>query len=219
MTLPPVLQTAFEAFSLEMLLVGLMAASSLFLVAIALERLLALFLVRRSLVSARKVVLAARNGGIAQAVQALGSVRGAARTVFAAGLDRATGQVKGNPAKAMAREQKRLGGALRARTWILGTAGALMPFVGLFGTVIGVMNAFQAIGESGQGGFAIVSVGISQALIATAVGIAVALEAVVLFNILNTIAGGLVRDLAILSDELLELIEHERGSHAGRTAG
>lgn len=219
MNLPPMMQTAAESFSLELLLVALMAGSSLFLVAIALERLLALFLVRRSLAGARRVVLAARNGGIAQAAQALGALRGPARTVFQAGLERATGQVKGNPAKAMAREQKRVGGAMRARTWILGTAGALMPFVGLFGTVVGVMNAFQAIGESGQGGFAIVSVGISQALIATAVGIAVALEAVVLFNILNVIATGLVRDLAIQSDELLELIEHERGSHAGRTAG
>lgn len=219
MKLPPVLQSAAAHFSLELLLVGMMAASSLVLVAIALERLLALFLVRRSLAGGRKVILAARNGGIAQASQALGAASGAARQVLGAGLDRATGHVRGIPAKAMAREQKRIGGALRARTWMLGTAGALMPFVGLFGTVIGVMNAFQAIGESGQGGFAIVSVGISQALVATAVGIAVALEAVVLFNVLNNMATGILRDLAIQADELLELIETERGGHAGRPIG
>ena len=68
---------------------------------------------------------------------------------------------------------------MKARLWILATAGALMPFVGLFGTVLGVMSSFEAIGETGQGGFAVVSVGISQALVATAVGIAVALEGVV----------------------------------------
>jgi diguanylate cyclase (GGDEF)-like protein len=91
------------------------------------------------------------------------------RLSLEAGLDRALGAVRGEPGRAMARETKRVGGLLKARTWMLATAGALMPFVGLFGTVIGVMASFQAIGESGQGGFAVVSVGISQALVATAV--------------------------------------------------
>ncbi|RME25610.1 MAG: MotA/TolQ/ExbB proton channel family protein, partial [Deltaproteobacteria bacterium] len=129
--------------------------------------------------------------------------------------DRALGRVPGDPGRAMTREIQRLAGAMKARTWLLGTAGALMPFVGLFGTVIGVMASFRAIGESGQGGFAIVSVGISQALIATAVGIAVALEGVVLFNVLQNVAVRLGRELTMLVDELGELVDFERRSRAG----
>ena len=68
------------------------------------------------------------------------------------------------------------------------------------------MASFEAIGETGQGGFAVVSKGISQALIATAVGIAVALEGVVLFNVLQSISQRMTRDLSLLADELLELI-------------
>lgn len=223
MTLPPELEATLGEIGLELILVLLMGGVSLLLVALAFERLVLLARVRSSIAAAARVVSAARNGSLADAERALGAVQGPARLVFQAGLDRALGKVRGDAARAMAREQKRVGGAMRARTWLLGTAGALMPFVGLFGTVIGVMSAFQAIGESGQGGFAIVSVGISQALVATAVGIAVALEGVVLFNIIQSSAQRLGRDLALLADELLELIEFERqaqagGGHAGSAA-
>lgn len=218
MNLPPVLERIMDDFGLEHLLVLFMLACSLFLVALALERLFLLVRVRASIGSAGKVVLAARNGSIADAGKAAEGLRGPVAAVFKAGLDRELGRTRGDAARAMLRESKRVGGAMKARTWLLGTAGALMPFVGLFGTVLGVMTSFQAIGESGQGGFAIVSVGISQALIATAVGIAVALEGVVLFNFLQSVATRLARDLAMLVDELVELIEFERGSRAGRSA-
>ena len=71
----------------------------------------------------------------------------------------------------------------------------------------------------GQGGFAVVSAGISQALIATAVGLFVALEAVVLFNVLQNAGARLARDLGILADEMLELILSDRRDHAGSTVG
>lgn len=224
MTLPPQLEAVLGDLGLELALVLLMGGVSLLLVALAFERLVMLARVRSSIGQAAAVVAAARGGSLSDADKALAQVGGPARLVFQAGLDRALGKVRGDAGRAMAREQKRVGGAMRSRTWLLGTAGALMPFVGLFGTVIGVMSAFQAIGESGQGGFAIVSVGISQALVATAVGIAVALEGVVLFNLLQNMAGRLGRDLALLADELLELIEHEAraadrgGLDAGRSA-
>ena len=90
-----------------------------------------------------------------------------------------------------------------------------MPFVGLFGTVVGVMEAFFAIGETGQGGFAVVSVGISQALIATAVGIAVALEGVFLFNLVQAFSSTLTRDISHAVDELGELIVFHSASNGG----
>lgn len=206
MNISPVLRAAMSEPNIETLLVLLMLATSLLLVAVALERAFLLLRVRLSVRAADRVVQAARQGTLVEAREAASRLRGPATPVFIAGLDRALGTVRGDATRAMMREQKRLGGAMKARTWILATAGALMPFVGLFGTVLGVMASFQAIGESGQGGFAVVSVGISQALIATAVGIAVALEGVVLFNILQSISQKLTRELSLLADELLELI-------------
>ena len=216
MALPTVLDSAMQDFGLEHLLVLFMLATSFLLVAITFERIAAYMLLRVSIGGASKVMVEARKGSLADARKACGTKKSSVTDILVVGLDRAVGAVRGEPGRAMMREKKRLVGKLKARTWILATAGALMPFVGLFGTVIGVMASFQAIGESGQGGFAVVSVGISQALIATAVGIAVALEGVFLFNVLQAISGKLTRDVSLIVDEMLELIEYQRTANAGR---
>lgn len=185
----------------------LMVLTSVFAVAVALERLLMML---RGLWAIRSVEVRVlgplRAGRFDEARQGCRSVGAPIRDVFIAGLDRALGKVQGEPGMAMAREQRRAVAAYKGWLWILGTTGALMPFVGLLGTVVGVMGSFRAIGESGQGGFAVVSSGISQALIATAVGLFVALEAVILFNLLQNIAGSIARRLAYATDEALELI-------------
>jgi len=90
---------------------------------------------------------------------------------------------------------------------MLATVGATAPFVGLFGTVVGIMNAFHDMAHTGQGGFAVVSAGISEALITTAAGIAVAVLAVVLFNVLNTHVQQLTLQLRLLTEEYLELVK------------
>lgn len=74
---------------------------------------------------------------------------------------------------------------LRKGLGILATVGSTAPFVGLFGTVIGIVNAFREIGANGRGGIATVSTGIAEALITTAFGIMVAIPAVWLFNYLS----------------------------------
>jgi biopolymer transport protein ExbB len=74
------------------------------------------------------------------------------------------------------------GAALRRGLGVLATVGATAPFVGLVGTVIGVVNAFQEIAVTGQGGVGQVSAGIAEALVTTAVGIGVAVPAVWFFN-------------------------------------
>lgn len=200
-------------------LMMLMAASSVVIVAIALERLLVLVRARAGLRRVDdRVVEAARQGNFDEARRLCDGVPSPVREVFSAGLDRALGRVRGEPSMAMAREQKRALGHFKTMVWTLGTAGALMPFVGLLGTVLGVMSSFRAIGESGQGGFAVVSAGISQALIATAVGLFVALEAVVAFNLLQNVGARLARDLALLVDEMNELIHTRRRNDAGPAA-
>ena len=64
----------------------------------------------------------------------------------------------------------------------LATNGSIAPFIGLFGTVVGIINAFRGIAATGSGGMAAVSGGIAEALVATALGIFVAIPAVVSFN-------------------------------------
>lgn len=71
---------------------------------------------------------------------------------------------------------------LKKHLWILGTIGSSAPFVGLFGTVVGIMGSFKAIGVAGKSGFAVVAASISEALIATASGIIVAVVAVIFYN-------------------------------------
>lgn len=109
-------------------------------------------------------------------------------------------------AAAVERERTQVGLRLRTRLWMLGTIGAISPFVGLFGTVIGIMGAFEDLAAHPGGGFAVVASGISEALIATAAGIAVALEAVVLYNYFSSRLSGLMLTLKVSAEEVLELL-------------
>jgi biopolymer transport protein ExbB/biopolymer transport protein TolQ len=65
---------------------------------------------------------------------------------------------------------------------LLATIGSTAPFIGLFGTVVGIINAFQSIAATGAGGMSVVSGGIAEALVSTALGIFVAIPAVVAYN-------------------------------------
>ena len=69
---------------------------------------------------------------------------------------------------------------------ILASVGSVAPFVGLLGTVLGIISAFQGIAATGSGGLSAVSAGIAEALIETALGLAVAIPAVLAFNYLAT---------------------------------
>jgi biopolymer transport protein ExbB/TolQ len=74
---------------------------------------------------------------------------------------------------------------LKKHMWLLGTIASSAPFVGLFGTVWGIMESFKKIGTSGKAGFTVVAGSISEALIATGAGILVAVIAVMFYNYLN----------------------------------
>jgi biopolymer transport protein ExbB len=75
---------------------------------------------------------------------------------------------------------------LRRGLWFIGTIGSLAPYIGLFGTVVGIMRSFHQIGITGDTGFDVVASGIAEALIATAVGLLVAILSLLLFNWLQT---------------------------------
>lgn len=85
---------------------------------------------------------------------------------------------------------------------VLATVGSTAPFVGLFGTVVGIVSAFHTIGVTGQGGLSSVSAGIAEALVATALGILVALPALWLFNHLTQRIQRLLAELECLAEEL-----------------
>ena len=94
---------------------------------------------------------------------------------------------------------------LRRNLWILGTIGSSAPFIGLFGTVVGIIRSFTSMSEAGAGGFAVVSAGISEALVATAAGILVAVIAVIFYNYFQIRVGKYQFQLKMLSEEMLEV--------------
>ena len=85
-------------------------------------------------------------------------------------------------AEAMEAERIRLGQLLEKRLGFLGTLGANAPFIGLFGTVLGIIHAFKDLALTEGGGGPAVMSGIAEALVATAVGLLVAIPAVMMFN-------------------------------------
>ena len=195
----------------------IIAACSVVAVAVAIERAIALFGFHRK---ARALVTAAvaelRRGDLAGARGRCEASRSPAAELVLAGLDVAVPPSTPAPARLPAAPE-RIGAAvdrarqeatlrLRRNLWILGTVGATAPFVGLFGTVVGIMHAFAEMARTGQGGFVVVAAGISEALVTTAGGIAVAIEAVVLYNFLNTHVQKLAVQLRLLSEAYVEAL-------------
>lgn len=87
------------------------------------------------------------------------------------------------------------GDSLRRGLGVLATVGSTAPFVGLVGTVAGIINAFEELAHSQQAGIGMVSAGIAEALVTTAFGIGVAIPAVWLFNYLTTRISGALTEL------------------------
>ena len=91
----------------------------------------------------------------------------------------------------------------------LATTGNTTPFIGLFGTVWGIMNSFHGIGLRGSASLAVVAPGISEALVATAAGLAVAIPAVIAFNYFMQKIRILESELHSFSADFLNIIERD----------
>jgi biopolymer transport protein ExbB len=81
--------------------------------------------------------------------------------------------------------------SLKRGLWVVGTIGSLAPYIGLFGTVVGIIRAFQDMAIHGAGGFEVVAAGISEALVATAAGLFVAITALLFYNYLQVRVGAI----------------------------
>ena len=107
-----------------------------------------------------------------------------------------------------ARMEQRL--VLERYLGILGTLGNTAPFIGLFGTVVGIIKAFHDLAISGSGGPAVVAAGISEALVATAAGLLVAIPSVVVYNVFLKKVKEMATNLEVSSIRLLVVL------HGGR---
>jgi biopolymer transport protein TolQ len=106
---------------------------------------------------------------------------------------------------AIARESERLNNGLN----FLATTGATAPFVGLFGTVWGIMRSFQEIAISGNTSLAVVAPGIAEALLATGLGLLAAIPAVILYNKLSSDADSLIANYEGFADEFSTLLSRQ----------
>lgn len=100
---------------------------------------------------------------------------------------------------------------LKEWLWVLGTIASSAPFVGLFGTVVGIMDAFEAIGASGKTGFSVVAAGISESLIATAAGIIVAVVALLFYNFLISRVNKGSQEFRIRGEDLIDRMTSQGG--------
>ncbi|MCL5978697.1 MAG: protein TolQ [Nitrospirae bacterium] len=88
----------------------------------------------------------------------------------------------------------------------LATTGSTTPFIGLFGTVWGIMNSFSGIGAAGSASLAVVAPGIAEALIATAIGLAAAIPAVISYNYYLSRANRMIIEMEDFAEELVDYI-------------
>src|SRR3954465_1319043 len=187
------------------LTMGIIVLGSVAAIVIGVERMLFLrgFSVRSQELHQAVITALLRGDGV-QAAHECERVHIPTAALYRAAFDRASKPDR--IADAVDRSRREVIQALRAPLWMLGTLGAVMPFVGLFGTVVGILGSFRQIGLTGQSGFAVVAPAISEALITTAGGIAVAVEAVVLFNVFQARISREAFDLTLRADELTEVV-------------
>jgi biopolymer transport protein ExbB/biopolymer transport protein TolQ len=107
-------------------------------------------------------------------------------------------------ARALERQSQREVQTLKKGQGLLATVSSTAPFVGLLGTVMGIVNSFQLMANSGSAGLATVSAGIAEALITTAFGLLVAIPAVMTYNYFQGWIENISVDIAESSNELLD---------------
>ncbi len=124
----------------------------------------------------------------------------------------------------LARKGEAVSADVRRGHNVLASVGSVAPFVGLLGTVVGIIGAFQGIAKEGSGGLGAVSAGIAEALIVTALGLVVAIPAVLAFNFLSARSDSLLLAIEQSKGELLDYLENQASSPvaatgSGRTLG
>lgn len=131
----------------------------------------------------------------------LGYVLRGALAEFAARPDQHGAEAAGRALDRVAIEQ---GANLRKGMNVLATTGSTAPFVGLVGTIFGIINAFAVMSSVGGGDLTAISGGIAEALVSTAVGIAVAIVAIWIYNYFNAVIDDIQKDMQTSSQEITD---------------
>jgi biopolymer transport protein ExbB len=195
-------------------LIGL-AVASVITWTVCLTKAIEIWLAKRDVSAALSGLAGARS--TAEGLERLTSVGGEVRQFLEAAvaeqeLSAGTTQpdrIEGRVASRLERIEAAYGRQILRGTGILATIGATAPFVGLFGTVWGIMNSFIGISKSAATNLAIVSPGIAEALLATAFGLAAAIPAVVIYNVFARLIAGYRAQLGDASAEVLRLVSRD----------
>ena len=145
-----------------------------------------------------------RSGNLAEAKKEASRARGLVPEAIVAQLD-AVHLPRSERESLVLYYHQRLQALLGKRLWVFGTLSFICPLVGLLGTVLGVIRSFRDLAISGSGGPTIVAAGISEALVATAGGIAVAITAAVIYNYFNIWMKGTLSNNDIFGQEMIFL--------------
>jgi biopolymer transport protein ExbB len=168
----------------------------------------------------RRLAMLERGGGLSEAARACEAKRDAVAQLIlstAREAELSDGIIDDGFKERVALRLERVEAAMTRRlsrgVGVLATIGATAPFVGLFGTVWGIMNSFIGISESHTTNLAVVAPGIAEALLATAFGLVAAIPAVVIYNHLARVIGGYRTLLGDASAQLLLIISRGQPRH------
>jgi biopolymer transport protein ExbB len=193
-------------------IIGL-ALASIVTWTVALTKFIELSLLKRKFLLALGTLEGARSLSEAQAE--LGD-RGLAAALSRAALAEATDPDRGSAdgikeraASRLERIEARAGRVMTRGTGILATIGATAPFVGLFGTVWGIMDSFIGISKAQTTNLAVVAPGIAEALLATAIGLVAAIPAVVLYNMLARYTAGCRAQICDAAAAVMRLLSRD----------
>lgn len=154
-----------------------------------------------------KVRAALESADLSAAMTLARGHKGLAGSVVTASL---TGPTNRDERKRSAlRAAERGASLLQQRIPMLGTIASTAPFIGLFGTVVGVMRAFKDLAGAAGAGPGVVAIGISEALVCTATGLLVAIPAVWAYNYFNTRSAAFVEEMSWISEEILERLSEK----------
>lgn len=185
----------------------ILALCSVLSIAVILERLF--YYMRRSGVRRKDLMLKIKDdlkkGAVEEAVKKCKSANTPFADVVNAGLSfygHGEKEISNNMERTIVIETN----LLERHTTIVGTIGSTAVYIGLFGTVLGIIKAFSDISSSGSGGMNVVTTGISESLVCTAAGLCVAVPAVMAYNYFIKKIDNFITDMELCASETMDLI-------------
>jgi biopolymer transport protein ExbB/TolQ len=190
---------------------ALIVFCSVLALAVGIERVVALWrFLDRARTLGETVKRCLYRGAVAEGRAACERSSSPAAEFFLVGFERHGRSSENALEAAVDRERQRVALSLKGQLWLLATIGATAPFVGLFGTVWGILRAFEQIGATHQAGIDVVGPGIAEALVTTAAGIIVAIESMVIYNYFMQRLGRTSLELKLMAEEFVELLREQK---------